>query len=310
MKFKKGICTILALVFMLVFVAGAAHAEEFEHKIEYIKKGERDVTDYAQFGPEIKSMLPDLYVQMGSHMSFFLGEMEIVSINGVPWQLTEYAEKMREGFKNEPESILKQRPELENLIFDVRTNGKYGTIYKLAKQGKSEEYIRSVVLGESANAQPKKPTTPEPQEPAEPTEPTQTDNNKDALEPDAILTLYVNSNQYSVRKGDFYKGGTLDATPFIHNQTTMVPLRGVIDKFGADLAWDASNRTVTITKGEDTIVLLIGVNKAQVNGKAQSLNTPPIINRDRTFIPLRFVSEGLGFDVTWNASEKSVTIKQ
>ena len=97
---------------------------------------------------------------------------------------------------------------------------------------------------------------------------------------------------------------------FRYNQTTMVPLRGVIDRFGADLAWDAENRTVTVTKGEDTVVLSVDVYKAQVNRKIHDLDIPPIINRNRTFIPLRFVTEGLGLEVTWNADEKSVTIKQ
>ena len=307
MKLQKSICVVLTMVFTLIF-AGMAYAEEYVHKVEYIKHGEKEVST---FGAEIKPMLPDLYVQTGAHMSIFLGEMEILTLDDVPWQLSEYADEMREGFKREPDSIVNLHPELEDLIFDVRSNGKYGTIYKLAKQGKSADYIKSVVLGEDADTQPETPAAAEtPAEPQQSSEPVQTVKNNEVLDANAVFTLYVNSNKYSIRNGDLYEGGTLSAAPFIYNQTTMVPLRGVIDRFGADLAWDADNRTVTVIKGEDTVVLTIDVDKAQVNGKTQDLDTPPIINRNRTFIPLRFVSEGLGFEVTWNADEKSVTIKQ
>lgn len=29
------------------------------------------------------------------------------------------------------------------------------------------------------------------------------------------------------------------------------------------------------------------------------MNTPPVVKLDRTYIPLRFVSEGLGYKVNW-----------
>lgn len=58
------------------------------------------------------------------------------------------------------------------------------------------------------------------------------------------------------------------------------------------------------------VVLTIGSSIVQVNDKTwpTRLDAPPIIQKDRTFVPLRFISEVIGAHVDWIASEQRVDI--
>ena len=46
----------------------------------------------------------------------------------------------------------------------------------------------------------------------------------------------------------------------------------------------------------------------EVNGKTISLDAPPSIVDDRTFVPLRFVSEALGASVQWFSESRTIKI--
>ena len=46
------------------------------------------------------------------------------------------------------------------------------------------------------------------------------------------------------------------------------------------------------------------------NGQQLQSDVPPEILNDRTMVPIRVISEGLGADVTWNSNTQTVTVKQ
>ena len=56
------------------------------------------------------------------------------------------------------------------------------------------------------------------------------------------------------------------------------------------------------------IIMTVGSTDASVFGMATITDVPPVIVNDRTMLPARFVAEALGATVTWNASERKVTI--
>jgi len=58
-----------------------------------------------------------------------------------------------------------------------------------------------------------------------------------------------------------------------------------------------------------TIEMLIGENKYYVNGSKRFMDTAPFIKDKRTFVPIRFVAEALGYKVDWNEKEKKIVIK-
>ncbi len=100
----------------------------------------------------------------------------------------------------------------------------------------------------------------------------------------------------------------IDTAPFLHNSRTYVPVRFVAERLGANVAWDKRKHTVTITKGDRTIRWVVGQKQATVNGKAVAFDAPPLLRNQRTFVPVRFVSELLASDVEYVSSYRSVLI--
>lgn len=101
---------------------------------------------------------------------------------------------------------------------------------------------------------------------------------------------------------------TNDVAPKIVNDRTMLPARFVAEHLGATVAWDEAARKVTITKGDVVIEITIDAETALVNGKEVKLDSPAFIENDRTYTPIRFVSENLGAKVFWNGETQNVTI--
>lgn len=104
---------------------------------------------------------------------------------------------------------------------------------------------------------------------------------------------------------------TMDVAPFIDRASgsTMVPVRFVTELLGGDVEWDEYQRIVTIKIEGLEIRLQIGKSTAMVNGKSVVLRTPPMIKDKRTFVPVRFVAETMGFEVEWRETTRSVVIR-
>lgn len=98
-----------------------------------------------------------------------------------------------------------------------------------------------------------------------------------------------------------------DVPPFIEQERTMVPFRAIFEALGAGVQWDGETKTVTATRNDLEIKLVID-GPAYKNGAAINLEVPAMIINSRTFVPLRFVSEALDCTVAWDNSSKTVTI--
>ena len=100
----------------------------------------------------------------------------------------------------------------------------------------------------------------------------------------------------------------LDAAPYISAGRTMVPLRFIAEAFGADVGYDATTRGITIELDDMTINMQIGSQTVLVNGKTHTIDAPPEIRNERTFVPVRFIAEILGAKVDYDAATRTVTI--
>ncbi len=102
-----------------------------------------------------------------------------------------------------------------------------------------------------------------------------------------------------------------DAFPEIQNDRTMVPVRAVMESLGAEVTF-TDGKTVTIVCCDTVLTLTIGSKAVTVEkGGAKEevlLDAAPYIKNDRTYVPLRFVSEALGFRVFWDDDYRSVVI--
>ena len=82
---------------------------------------------------------------------------------------------------------------------------------------------------------------------------------------------------------------------------------------GAEISWEGYNQTVTIKTATGNITMQIRNNLVYVDDPTYgpvryTLRVAPEIKDSRTFIPLRFVSEQLGYNVEWNGETREITI--
>ncbi len=104
---------------------------------------------------------------------------------------------------------------------------------------------------------------------------------------------------------------TLDPAPTIVDDRTLVPLRGLFEAMGANLTWNNATRTVEVTRGDRYIRLKIDRRLACLDltcSSAATLDVPAKLIQDRTFVPVRFISQTLGAHVSWDDARRAVVI--
>ena len=92
------------------------------------------------------------------------------------------------------------------------------------------------------------------------------------------------------------------------NGRVMVPLRAIFEALGATVQWNPVDQGIVATKGNTTIRLQIGSTAAFNNGVQVTLDAAPQIEGGRTLVPVRFVGEALGAEVTWDGTNRQVNI--
>lgn len=106
-----------------------------------------------------------------------------------------------------------------------------------------------------------------------------------------------------------------DADPIMVQNRTMVPVSAIVGALGGTSSWDQDSHTATFVKGSTTVKVTIGSKTAIVNGVSKGMDVAPkLVKVDnkggaRTMVPLRFISEGFGYDVDWDNPTRTVIIK-
>jgi len=101
-----------------------------------------------------------------------------------------------------------------------------------------------------------------------------------------------------------------DIPPVIKDGRTLIPVRAVMNGLGAKVEWDPETKTVTVTKGDTVIQFILGENRVLVNGKEMTLDVPAMEISNRTFVPLRFLSEVLKENVKYDDKTGDIEIEE
>ena len=99
-----------------------------------------------------------------------------------------------------------------------------------------------------------------------------------------------------------------EVIPFIDSDRTFVPVRFISEAFGAEVNWNPENQEIVIKLKETEIKMYIGNIKYTVNGAEKEMDAVPLIKQDRTFVPIRFISEALGKSVYWEPGMKLIIV--
>lgn len=93
----------------------------------------------------------------------------------------------------------------------------------------------------------------------------------------------------------------------------VLPIRSLIENLSGEVFWYQDERKVKIFLDENVVELWINKPQAKVNNEIKWIdennhNVMPIIINGRTMLPVRFVAENLGCDVSWDPVTKTIKI--
>jgi D-alanyl-D-alanine carboxypeptidase/uncharacterized protein YgiM (DUF1202 family) len=112
----------------------------------------------------------------------------------------------------------------------------------------------------------------------------------------ASLRLYLNGRELYMPQA-----------PILKENRVLVPMRAYLESLGAEVSWQPPD-TVSATLQNHSVQMKIGSTTAVVDGKELALDVPAQLINDRTYLPLRFLSEGLGAKVGYDGQTGSVTV--
>jgi hypothetical protein len=103
-----------------------------------------------------------------------------------------------------------------------------------------------------------------------------------------------------------------DVDPYISNDRTLVPIRVIAEELDSVVEWDNDNRAVHISKEDVHILLRIDSYLVEYTNDNETtytiIDVVPQITGDRTFVPIRLISNALGVGIEWDNDKRTVYI--
>lgn len=96
--------------------------------------------------------------------------------------------------------------------------------------------------------------------------------------------------------------------PVLRGGTVLVPLRGVLEKLGAVVRYDAAERRIDVAQGDKQVVLRLNQKSANVDTKTVTLSAAPQLIGGSAYVPLRALAEVFGYRVQWIGDARTVAI--
>ncbi len=110
----------------------------------------------------------------------------------------------------------------------------------------------------------------------------------------ATYQIHINGNEIN-----------FPVLPVIMNSTIYAPVRELSDAFGANVSWHANIGAVSINVHNDEWLFFPEQQGVYRNGRLVSGDAKAINSNGKVMVPVRFLSELLGFDVSWEGSTKT-----
>lgn len=112
---------------------------------------------------------------------------------------------------------------------------------------------------------------------------------------------------YNGKRISFDKYGK---NPEIIDDRTLVPLRSIFEAMNATVDWDGATSTVTATRENTVIQIRIGGQEMYKNGVSIPVDVPAQLIDGNTMVPVRFIAEAFGADVSFNGNGRVVLINE
>ena len=125
-----------------------------------------------------------------------------------------------------------------------------------------------------------------------------------------------------VKLNDEYLG--FEVPPVTESDRTLVPMRFLFEQMGAEVTWNNDTQTATATLSADSganggvqifglareksVTFGIDDTTAVVNGESEEMDVPARLVDGKTMVPLRFLSENLGYNVEWDENTNTAIV--
>jgi hypothetical protein len=131
-----------------------------------------------------------------------------------------------------------------------------------------------------------------------------------ALVVSTFLSVAANAEEAPVKV--YFEGQPMqfEVQPVIENGTTLVPFRAIFERIGLKVGWDGKLNKVTGESTNLNIEMFLNSSQAKVNDKPAYMQAVPKLINNSTMVPLRFVSEVSGKDVTWDEATRTININR
>lgn len=97
--------------------------------------------------------------------------------------------------------------------------------------------------------------------------------------------------------------------PFIdNNNRTLMPVRKPLEMIGAKVSFDAKSHIVRAIKDNITLEIPMDEDYIKVNDHILKMDTKAFIKKGRTYIPLKYVFEGFGYNIEWHETSRTVIV--
>lgn len=104
-----------------------------------------------------------------------------------------------------------------------------------------------------------------------------------------------------------YKGEQKNIPIISENGCSMIGMKDFLTLTGTAVKTDKDGK-ITLYSGENTVELAMGSGTAYVNGSPFDLPCAPVVIDGKTRLPLRFVFEGLGYNVLWDEAASAISV--
>lgn len=162
-------------------------------------------------------------------------------------------------------------------------------------------FARAVGIGTPAPAQPPVPVPTAPTAPGTPAPSTPAAQPVD-VPADAVL-FQLNTASYT-KNG---QTSALQVAPYLADgSTTMVPAQFFADALNLTTLWDTKN--VSIISGTKVLQFTVGSNKVKIGDQEHTLTSAVALKDGMPMVPIRFVTDNLGYKVGWDTKTSSVYV--
>ncbi|MDN4492172.1 copper amine oxidase N-terminal domain-containing protein [Ureibacillus aquaedulcis] len=128
---------------------------------------------------------------------------------------------------------------------------------------------------------------------------------------EAAASTAIGKNLYLMKGVTIELNGekiTFDDPILSKSNYLLLPMRDFYEAIGATVTWNKKSQTASSIKNGHIVDLTINSKKAKVDGKSTFVQVAPMLYKNSTYVPLRFVSENFDGTVTWNQKQQKVTI--